>query len=168
MRKFTTFGLVAISALGLTAGVAAAANPAPRAESILLVRESQPADDHGVDAATPGSSFVVSPSASPDDKGGATQTAEPGDDKGGASAEPGDDKGQQSAEPGDDNGGASAEPGDDNGGATPKPAATAKPTASPDDKGGKTPKPAATAKPTASPDDSKGGSGKGHHGGSDG
>jgi len=168
MRKFATFGLVAISALGLTAGIAAAANPAPRAESILLVRESQPADDHGVDAATPGSSFVVSPSASPDDKGGATQTAEPGDDKGGASAEPGDDKGQQSAEPGDDNGGASAEPGDDNGGATPKPAATAKPTASPDDKGGKTPKPAATAKPTASPDDSKGGSGKGHHGGSDG
>ena len=148
MRKFATFGLVAISALGLTAGIAAAANPAPRAESILLVRESQPADDHGVDAATPGSSFVVSPSASPDDKGGATQTAEPGDDKGGASAEPGDDKGQQSAEPGDDNGGASAEPGDDNGGATPKPAAT--------------------AKPTASPDDRKGGSGKGHHGGSDG
>ncbi|MEI7743941.1 MAG: hypothetical protein WCK58_09360, partial [Chloroflexota bacterium] len=84
MRNLATISLVAVAALGLTAGIATAVAPSPRAESILLVRETEPTDDHGSFSTEPTLDPTASPSPEP------TATAEPGDDNGGATAEPGD------------------------------------------------------------------------------
>jgi hypothetical protein len=93
------------------------------AQSVVLVGDDSSVSPHqstsAVPSATPtrGRSGEVEPS---DDA--VTGSAEPGDDRGGATrhVEPGDDRGgvTRSAEPGDDRGGAtrSAEPGDDRGG----------------------------------------------------
>jgi hypothetical protein len=89
-------------------------------------------DDHGkvVDSrhSGPASTTVTSPTRS--------RSAEPGDDRGGATTEPGDDRGGATTVPGDDRGGATTAPG--NGGATTEPGDDRGATTEPgDDSGGK-------------------------------